>query len=238
MHDIHSGESAMDNQRRTGRTIAVLLLLQMAGGPVVNFVLLRQPLAMPGFLENAAAHSFEIGVAVLIALAMSAFSVGIAITAWPVLRRHSPAMALWLLAIAIAGLSAAVVENVNVLSMLSLSQAYANAGATDAHGFEMLAAAAASSRKWAHYLALMTAGGFAFVLFGTLFRFALVPRVLAGFGIVAALLEIIAVAMPLFGYRIVFALLAPLGLAYLALMLWLIVKGLSERQPSAPASDA
>ena len=42
------------------------------------------------------------------------------------------------------------------------------------------------------------------------------------------LLQIAAVAMPLFGRAIVFPLLAPLGLCQLALAIWLITKGFSS----------
>jgi hypothetical protein len=48
--------------------------------------------------------------------------------------------------------------------------------------------------------------------------------------LLAALLEIVAVAMPLFGRAVVFPMLAPLGLAHLALMIWLSTKGFAERR--------
>src|ERR1700674_3106554 len=41
-------------------------------------------------------------------------------TAWPVFRRYSHAMALWFLALAVATFSLTAVENINLLSMLSL----------------------------------------------------------------------------------------------------------------------
>ena len=218
----------MENPRTAARTIAILLLLQMACGPVVNFVLLQPVIGHGAFLENAAAHPLQIAIAVIMGLAMSAFSVGIAIVASPVFRRYSQAMATWLLAIAVAALALAAVEYVGVLSMLSLSQAYAKADAADTHLLQTLAVTVTSPRNWAHYLGLIFAGSFAGVLYATLFRFALVPRVLAAFGIFAALLEIIGVAMPLFGRGVVFPMLAPLGLAHLSLMIWLIAKGFAE----------
>jgi hypothetical protein len=46
-------------------------------------------------------------------------------------------------------------------------------------------------------------------------------------------LQIIAVSMPLFGHNVVFPMLAPLGLTQLALALWLLVKGLPERDGDA-----
>jgi len=62
-------------------------------------------------------------------------------------------------------------------------------------------------------------------MYAVLYRFALVPRVLAAFGLAAVVLQIVTVAMPLFGQGVVFLLLAPLGVSQLALAIWLIAKG-------------
>jgi hypothetical protein len=57
--------------------------------------------------------------------------------------------------------------------------------------------------------------------------------VLAGFGMIAAVLQMTSVGMPLFGHPVVFPMLAPLGLVHLALALWLIFKGLADATPAA-----
>ena len=49
---------------------------------------------------------------------------------------------------------------------------------------------------------------------------------LAGFGMLAALSQMIAVAKPLFGGWVMFPMLAPLGVAQLLLIGWLLWKGL------------
>ncbi len=38
--------------------------------------------------------------------------------------------------------------------------------------------------------------------------------------------------MPLFGQPVVFPMIAPLGLAHIALVLWLLVKGFAEHEPA------
>lgn len=48
------------------------------------------------------------------------------------------------------------------------------------------------------------------------------PRWLAGFGMLASLSQMIAVAKPLFGGWVVFPMLAPLGIANLLLVGWLL----------------
>lgn len=211
--------------RIAGRIIGVLILAQMVGGVLVNFVLAAPLFGAPGFLVNAAPHALQISASVLLGLATGALAVGIAITAFPVFRQYSQAMALWFVAVAVVSLSVATVENMNVMSMLSLSESYAKASAADRDRFEALRIVVASARNWAHYIGLIVAGATLFVLYAVLYRFALVPRALAAFGLVAVILQISAVAMPLFGQSIVFLMLAPLGVSQLLLALWLIAKG-------------
>jgi hypothetical protein len=91
----------------------------------------------------------------------------------------------------------------------------------------------ASGRNWAHFVGLIFGGSTLFVLYAILYRFARIPRALAAFGLVAVLLQLTAVAMPLFGHEVVFPMLAPLGLSQLALALWLLTKGLQNAPVSA-----
>jgi hypothetical protein len=204
----------------------------MIGAYVVNFVLLESLFAPPGFLVNAAGHPVQFGLSVVLGLAAALLSVAIAIAAFPVFRQHSQATALWLFALATAAFALNVVENSHLMSLLSLSEAYAKANAADPTLYQVLRGVVAASRNWAHYLGLIVSGCTLFVLYGALLRFKLVPRLLAALGLGAVVLQIIAVSMPLFGHDVVFPMLAPLGLAQLALALWLLVRGL----PNAAAT--
>jgi hypothetical protein len=222
--------------RNASLTIAALLMSQMVLGYTVNFVFLAPLFGPPGYLETAAPHALDVRIGVVLGLVMHGLALGIAIIAWPIFRRHSRAMASWLLALATVGLAAGVLEEVNVMSMLSLSQTYANDAGAHADLFRILGPAVASSRNWAHYTGLIVAGGVALTLYLTLFRFALVPRLLAGFGILAVLSQLASVTRPLFGEPVVFPMLAPLGIAHLALVIWLVAKGFAERPASAVAA--
>jgi hypothetical protein len=201
--------------------------------PIVNFAIMAPIFAPPGFLEQASAHATALSTAAMLGICIGALSIGIAIGAWPVLRVRSETMALWLFAVGIAGFLANVIEQSHVLSMLSLSNAYAAANGADADVFRRIAAQAGAARNTAHFIGLIGGGALAFVLYCTLYRYALVPRWLAGLGIVAALLEIASVSLPFFGHAIVFPMLAPLGLSHLALVIWLFARGFPERAPPA-----
>jgi hypothetical protein len=223
----------MDIERRAGRIVAGLFLAQMAGSAVLNGWLQSPLFGEPGFLVNAAPHAQQLGASALFGLALGALFTAVAITVFPIVRAHSQALALWLLALGAVGLSLAAVEQASVMSMVSLSHAYANA-VTDARGqFQALRGVVASARNWAHYFARLLDGTTLFVFYVALFRARLVPRALAGLGLLAALLQITGIVVVFFGHDVVFPLLAPLGLAQLALSVWLLTKGFARPLLSA-----
>jgi hypothetical protein len=226
----------METARCAGRIIGVLIIIQMVGGGVVNFTLEAPLFGAPGFLVNAASHSQQLGLAVLLGLVTEALWVGIAIAAFPIFGRRSQTMALWFIALAVVILAVAVAENAAVMSMVSLSKAYTTASAGEREQIQIIKIVVAYARNWAHYMARIFDGCAIFVFYAVLFRFALVPRALAGFGLIAVTLMVTGVAMPLFGHDVVFPMLAPLGLSQLILAVWLIAKGF-RGQPSPGASS-
>jgi len=223
----------MDALSRAGRVIGVLIVIQMIGGFLVNFVLEAPLFGAPGFLANAAPHAQQIALGALLGLVIEALWVGIAVMAFPVFHERTQRMALWFFALAAVILAGAVVENAGVMSMVTVSEAYAKASAVERAQLETVRVVVASARNWAHYMARMTDGLAILVFYAAVYRLAVIPRVLGGFGIIAAVLQIIAVAMPFFHRDVVFALLAPLGLCQLVVAIWLIVKGFQDRPRTA-----
>jgi hypothetical protein len=222
----------MGEERRAGRIVGALVIVQMGGSALVNFGLESPLFGSPGFLVSAAPHSLEIGIAVCLALLLGIATIGVAVTAYPIFKGHSRALALWLLALSAGGFGAAILENVNVMSMVSLSNAYATAGEADRGFYLALKVLAASDRNWAHFIDHLVSGVILLVFYFTAFRFRLIPRLLGGFGLIAVALQLCTISRPLFGGEVDFRLLAPLGLCQLALALWLLVKGFPPRSPA------
>ena len=159
----------MSTAKGVGRIIGVLVLMQMIGGGLVNFVLLEPVFSAPGFLVNAAGHPLLVSLSVLLGLATGMMSVGIAIAALQVLRQYSQAMALWFVALSVVSLSLTAVENIDVMSLLSLSEAYSKTNVADRDLFQALRGVVASARNWTHYVGLIVAGCTLFVFYGALF---------------------------------------------------------------------
>ena len=142
----------------------------MVGGYLVNFGLTAALHGSPGFLVSAAPHATEIAFSVLVGLIEGALPVAIAITAFPLFRSYSSAGALWLLVLASVGLAGALLEQINVMGMLSLSEAYAAANAVEQERFQALRAVVAATRNWSHYIGLIVSGSTILVRYAILLR--------------------------------------------------------------------
>ncbi|HKX58034.1 MAG TPA: DUF4386 family protein [Steroidobacteraceae bacterium] len=225
----------MDDLKSASRWLAALLIAQMVIGPIANFRLLEPAFqGQGGFLVNAAPHATAIGLAALLSIALAVLLAAIAVVLWPVVRPLSERMALALAVLGAAAIALAGAENAALLSMLSLSQAYVEAGALDGTLYEGLRIVVRSQRNWSHLFQLLSAGGVILAMYAAFYRFRLVPRWLAGFGVLAAMCQMIAVTKPLFGGWVVFFLLAPLGAAQLILSGWLLWKpGFGRATPAA-----
>jgi hypothetical protein len=78
-------------------------------------------------------------------------------------------------------------------------------------------------------------GSWLFTLFLVLWRSRLVPRSLAGLGLLATVLQVTGVPLwALLGLDVVTPLAMPLAPIYVAVAAWLLVKGFEERQGSIP----
>jgi uncharacterized protein DUF4386 len=221
----------MTSEKSASRTVGVLLLLHLAAGLIVPFILLHPLISPPGFLASAAAIPNQVRTAVMLLFVGSALTIAVSCTALRTFRQYSPAGAYWLLALAVAGFALQCADNAHLLSMLSLSQAYAEAGAAGTQLFQTVEVAVGALRKWSHYSFLLVVGCWILSLYGFLYRFRLVPRILAVFGLLGAIGQIAGVTLRgLWGYSPETRLAIPLAPAYAALAVWLIVKGFDARQ--------
>lgn len=226
----------MRSAKRVGRIIGILLFVQLLG-LMVPFILMM-PITSSAYLENAAGIAFQIKVAVFHLFANGAVTIGIAVAAFPLLREYSYRWALWLLAFSIIWFAMQAVDNAHIMTMLSLSQQYAEEGEANAVSYQALGAAVRSSRRWVHYTELLVIDTWFGVFYGLLFRLRMIPRALAGFGLVAVILHTAGITLPMFlGYPSVQLLGFSLALSHLAVGAWLAVKGFEVSHLHAEAHE-
>jgi hypothetical protein len=226
---------AMEAAKLAGRTVGILILLQMLASGLVNGVLEAPLFGVPGFLVNAAPHAQQIGLAAVLGVLGDAVWIVIAVTVFSLVFARAPKLALSLVALSSVVLALAVAEAAGVMSMVSLSNAYAKAEPPDRAQLEAVRVAVASARNWAHFLSKAMNGVIAFIFYLIAYRSALIPRGLAILGLLAIPLMISSVLRPLFGYEVLFPIMAPMALTHLVLSVWLVTKGFpAPPHPQAP----
>jgi len=218
----------MKSPLKAGRAVGILLLAHLATGLITPYVMLR-PLNEPLVYDaNDSRHAFQVRLSVMLLFIGGAVTIAIAATAWPIIREHSTALALWILALAIANFSLQCVENAAWMSMFTLSQQHASASAADAGVYNIVGASVRAYWKWVHYTHLLVMVSWMSLLFATLWRLALVPRVLAALGVLTTLMQITGITLPQFiPYPTppMMVMGMPLGFVYLATAIWLMAKG-------------
>lgn len=210
-----------------GRTVGILLLLQLIAALTLPFILSKPiTLGSPAYLTAAAAHSFQIRSAVLLSFAGSALTVYLGITMFHIFRLYSRSVAILFLVVCAVSCTLDMVHAGTIMSMLSISNEFVNSGALNSEVYRIIGAAVASARRSAHMTQLLVIGAWLFVFYISLFRFNLIPRVLAAIGIIGVALQFTGVTlMMVLGCRIIGQMAMPLLPIQITVALWLIIKG-------------
>lgn len=218
----------MNTEIRAGRLTGALLLSAMVLGLWNNFALTNPIFYGAGWMKNASQMPSLFGASVLMGLATSALTLAAAITAWPVLRKYAPALALAFLLLTAIVFATSAVEQANFLSLRSLSLQYAKHPG-DPAVFEILRGVVMANRYWIHYIDKLIGGGSMLALHVALFRSRLVPRFIPVFGMLAVPIQMTGISLELFMQDMPMLMLAPIALAQLALCLNLLGRGFAGR---------
>jgi hypothetical protein len=194
----------------------------------------------PDYLINISANENQVMIGALFTLISAFASASIAIWLYPILKKHHEALALGSVGFRVMEGMLYIVAVVGLLSLLTLSQEYVKAGASNASLFQTLGTLLLAVRKWAGELGVIAFTVGALMYYYVFYQSKLVPRFISGWGLLAVAISLAAALLTISGqiipFSTVFILLnVPIGLQEMVLAVWLIVKGFN---PSAIASGS
>jgi hypothetical protein len=230
-------EIKMNTNRKTAISVGVLFIIATILG-VLGDSFSRAILNAPDYLLKISTNENQVIIGSLLVLLSAFASTGIAIGLYPVLRKHNEALALGSVGFRLMEGILYIVAVVGLLSLLTLSQDYVQAGASNTPFFQASGALLLATKKWAGQLGVIAFTLGALMYYYVLYQSKLVPRFISGWGVLAAALSLAAVLFVIFDqiipFSTVFILLQlPIALQEYVLAVWLIVKGFN---PSATAS--
>ena len=231
----------MNSPISSGRRLGVLFLAHLIFGLMTPYILLSSLAAAKGVAATAAVSGFQVRLAVILLFTGGALMIAIGVTAWPIFRDHARVLGIWLLALAAANFALQSIEIAGYMTMFSFSREYASAAAANIALYDVVGVGLRQAWKWAHYAHLLVMVSWMFLLFATLWRTAFVPKVLSGLAMLTALMQITGITLPQFipyPSPPMTIMGMPLAFAYVALAIWLMVKGISEKHLAPEISNA
>jgi hypothetical protein len=192
------------------------------------------------YLISISANENQVIIGGLLALLAAFASAGIAIGLYPVLKKHHEALALGSVGLRVMEGMLIIVGVVALLSLLTLSQEYVTAGASNASLFQASGTSLLAVHDWAGKLSIIAFTLGALMYYYVFYQSKLIPRWLSGWGFLGAALSLAAALLAISGQIIYFStvfilLQLPIGVQEMVLAVWLIVKGFN---PSAIASGS
>jgi hypothetical protein len=218
------------NSNRKAATIAGWLYII---GMVAGILSIAYAVDVPDYLIRASANANQVLMAAFFQLVMAPVYVGIAISLYPVLRQHNPSLAFGFAGFRVVAGVFTIIGAVLLILILTLSHDFVRAGAPASSYFQTLGGLLQTARDLVNHFAFVLAVSLGGLLFySMLYQTKLVPRWLAGWGLVGTTLTIAAALLVMFrfigiittGY---FILNLPMALQEMVFAVWLIFKGLN-----------
>lgn len=211
------------------RLIGALFLLAFVFYGVGNR-LVTSVLGAPDFLATISAHQTTLVLGSFLMLLNSLVVVGIAVLFFPILENQGKRTALAYLASRIVEAVLLAVGVLCLLMILPLAQHAIDAGEASAAWAKTLGSLAIQSNTMAYQIAEMSLGIGGVFLCSLLFRTRLIPRFLAGWGVIGYALFLAGAIAEILGIHIGLMLSIPGGLFEIVFAFWLLLKGF---QPDA-----
>jgi len=156
----------------------------------------------PDYLINVSANQNQVLIGALFVLIMAVAVAGIAITVYPVLRKHNESIAIGYVGARIVEGVIDIISVVNLLALVKLSQEFVKAGSPDASSFQTLGESLRVVQGWGVHVVLDVAvfplG--ALIFYYLLYQSKLVPRWLSGWGLIGAPLWLAGGVLVMFGH--------------------------------------
>jgi hypothetical protein len=219
----------MSKDRRTAIITGTLFIIATAAS-LASLPFLA-PVNASNYLANVSANENQVITGILLTLTGAFASASIAISFYPILKRHNQGLALGAVGFRLIEAVFYIVGVIGIVLLLSLSQEFIKAGAPNSSYFQTLGVLLLSGYHWAGNVAATLAfylGGMMY--YYIFYRTKLVPRWLSGWGLVAVSMGIVASMLvmfqsvgPMSAVQVVLNL--PIAVQEMVLAVWLIVKG-------------
>ncbi|MCM3600991.1 DUF4386 domain-containing protein [Robertmurraya korlensis] len=219
--------------KSAAKLVGVLFILA-AVSAVAGVILYDPILNGSDYLINGSKHDNQVILGALMELILVVSAVGTATTMFPILRRYNETIALWHVCFRFLEAIVITVGVISVLSLLTLSREFVEAGAPDVAAFQTSGTVLKAIHEWTFMLGPNFMLGINTMMYSYIFyKTKLVPRFIPIIGMTGAALVFVCALLVMFGVieqvSVWGGLLAlPVAANEMILAVWLIVKGFNS----------
>lgn len=218
----------MSTSKKTARVVGALFLTAIVTWILGAEAFIAPILNAPDYLINLYPNKDQLIIGVLFELINAAVVVGIAAVMFPILKKYNDSIAIGYVGFRVIEATILVVSLIGPLVLITLSQDYINAGASDGSSFQTLGAFAVEWRYRSGQVVPFFVGGGGLMLTYLLYQSKLIPRLISTWGFIGYALLLTLAALQIFGFEEVLILGLPVGLFEIFLGIWLIAKGFNS----------
>jgi len=224
----------MDANKKTARIVGALFIIATVAG-VLSVVSTGRHLNTPDYLVNVSANGNQIITGALLVLIMGAAIASIPAMLFPILKKHNEALAHGYVVFRVLEVVTFIVIAISFLLLLTLSQEYVRVGAPDASYYQILGTLLLAAVYRINSITIIVFSLSALILNYIFYQSKLIPRWLAGWGLIGATLHLAGGLLGMFDFYQADLLAALIGVQEMVYAVWLIFKGFN---PSAIASGS
>jgi hypothetical protein len=214
----------MNAYRTTAIVVGVVYLAGFVVGIVGN-TLIQSILGAPNHLATVAANSLTLTIGAILWLMAVAGDVAHGVLMFPVLKQHNESIAVGYLAARVVDAIFIAVMVLFVLIQIPLGSEFLKAAAPDTFYLQALSTVSVQASQYAYDIGMSALGLAGLLLCYAFYRTALVPRVLAIWGLVGYAVIFVGMMSEFMGSGLGLVSSIPGGLWEVFMGVWLIVKG-------------
>jgi hypothetical protein len=230
--------------RKTTVIVGILFIIGTVSG-ILSGVVTAPIRSGSTFPLNISASETQWIIGTLLILLMGLSLAMIPVLLYPIFRKHNEVLAFG--SVLFRGVFEAVGETLLVISfflLLTVSEIYGKTGAADASNFQALGSMLSAAGEWIQMIGGIVFSVGTLMIFALFYQTRLIPRWLSGWGIIGAVLYLIAKIVSMFSPlhlapeigEGIGLLLVPTAIQEMVFAVWMIVKGF-DRQRIAALSD-
>jgi hypothetical protein len=200
---------------------------------ILGALIVEPILGAPDYLTLVSGSRNQVTLGALLEFINGIAYLGIAVLVFPILKQRFESLALGYVGFRIIEFVMQTLADISPLSLLTVSEEFVRAGASDAASFQAAGAVLLATRYWAFQMVSITLGLGALLFYSMLYQTRLIPRFISIWGLLGAAVVLANTMFDMFGLSV-----PNLGVLMLLnelfLGVWLIVKGFN---PSAIAAE-